>query len=42
VLATLEVVHTTDQEAVRFDSLGEVTLRGVSAPVMLAVASRPR
>jgi len=42
VLATLEVVQATDQAAVRFDSLGEVTLRGVSSPVMLAVASRAR
>jgi adenylate cyclase len=42
VLATLEVVRATDQEAVRFHPLGAVKLRDVSSPVVFAVASRAR
>ncbi len=42
VLATPEVVQTTDQETVRFENVGEVMLKGVSEPVMLARASPVR
>jgi adenylate cyclase len=42
VLATAEVVHVTDPGVARFDALGEDTLRGLSAPVTLAAASRAR
>jgi RNA polymerase sigma factor (sigma-70 family) len=40
VLVTPEVVEATGSTGVRFEDVGEFTLKGVSEPVKLAVASR--
>jgi adenylate cyclase len=42
VLATAEVVAASDRESVHFDELGPVTLKGVSTPITLSLASRAR
>jgi adenylate cyclase len=42
VLATAEVVAASDRERVHFDELGPVTLKGVSTPITLSLASRAR